>query len=423
MSSQGRARHWLSVRDLNLSDRLEEMIDAGVGSFKIEGRLKDMAYVRNVVGWYRSRLDEIFFRRPDLKRASQGSVALDFEPDPAKSFSRGSTHYFLDGPAAGVASLDTPKSLGEAVGTVVSAGREWFGMSGKIALAPGDGICFADETGELRGTYVNRTEDGRVYPNRMDGIGCGTAIFRNYDRRFSGALERSRSRRTLPVEAAVEVTRNRISVTFSDGSSQATASRDGRFDEALDPLRAERTVRAQTAKTGDTSYEVCRIEVRWDMPRFVPVSLLNELRREALSRLDAGRAACYVRRSRREENLRALFPDTELSAEENVVNSLAAGFYREHGVRRIEPGFDAGPIPEGCRVMRTRYCLRRETGQCLRKNPAYRGRLFLASGRHVYELLFDCARCEMSVVYRGERGELAREEGARREWKPGRSRR
>lgn len=112
----GAARHWLSVRDLNLSDRLEEMIDAGVGSFKIEGRLKDMAYVRNVVGWYRSRLDEIFFRRPDLKRASQGSVALDFEPDPAKSFSRGSTHYFLDGPAAGVASLDTPKSLGEAVG-------------------------------------------------------------------------------------------------------------------------------------------------------------------------------------------------------------------------------------------------------------------------------------------------------------------
>ena len=423
MRSQGRARHWLSVRDLNLSDRLEEMIDAGVGSFKIEGRLKDMAYVRNVVGWYRSRLDEIFFRRPDLKRASQGSVALDFEPDPAKSFSRGSTHYFLDGPAAGVASLDTPKSLGEAVGTVVSAGREWFGMSGKIALAPGDGICFADETGELRGTYVNRTEDGRVYPNRMDGIGCGTAIFRNYDRRFSGALERSRSRRTLPVEAAVEVTRNRISVTFSDGSSQATASRDGRFDEALDPLRAERTVRAQTAKTGDTSYEVCRIEVRWDMPRFVPVSLLNELRREALSRLDAGRAACYVRRSRREENLRALFPDTELSAEENVVNSLAAGFYREHGVRRIEPGFDAGPIPEGCRVMRTRYCLRRETGQCLRKNPVYRGRLFLASGRHVYELLFDCARCEMSVVYRGERGKPAREEGARRERKPGRSRR
>ena len=115
--------------------------------------------------------------------------------------------------------------------------------------------------------------------------------------------------------------------------------------------------------------------------------------------------------------------DTELSAEENVVNSLAAGFYREHGVRRIEPGFDAGPIPEGCRVMRTRYCLRRETGQCLRKNPVYRGRLFLASGRYVYELLFDCARCEMSVVYRGERGEPAREEGARRERKPGRPRR
>ena len=118
-----------------------------------------------------------------------------------------------------------------------------------------------------------------------------------------------------------------------------------------------------------------------------------------------------------------LFSRIRSFPQENVVNSLAAGFYREHGVRRIEPGFDAGPIPEGCRVMRTRYCLRRETGQCLRKNPVYRGRLFLASGRHVYELLFDCARCEMSVVYRGERGKPAREEGARRERKPGRSRR
>lgn len=204
MRSQGRVRHWLSVRDLNLSDRLEEMIDAGVGSFKIEGRLKDMAYVRNVVGWYRNRLDEIFFRRPDLKRASQGSVALDFEPDPAKSFSRGSTHYFLDGPAAGVASLDTPKSLGEAVGTVVSAGREWFGMSGKIALAPGDGICFADETGELRGTYVNRTEDGprlsephgrnRVPGRRFSAI--TTVVFRG---RWSAAVPVGRclSRRPL----------------------------------------------------------------------------------------------------------------------------------------------------------------------------------------------------------------------------------
>ncbi|MFQ8827262.1 MAG: DUF3656 domain-containing protein [Alistipes sp.] len=239
----------------------------------------------------------------------------------------------------------------------------------------------------------------------MDGIGCGTAIFRNYDRRFSGALERSRSRRTLPVEAAVEATRDRISVTFSDGSSQATASRDGRFDEArsgagrADGPGADSQDRRQ-------SYEVCRIEVRWDMPRFVPVSLLNELRREALSRLDAGRAACYVRRSRREENLRALFPDTELSAEEtssirwppaSTASTACVGSSRGSTRARFQ----------GCRVMRTRYCLRRRRGSASgRTRPI--GDAFLASGRHVYELLFDCARCEMSVVYRGERGEPVR---------------
>ena len=149
-------------------------------------------------------------------------------------------------------------------------------------------------------------------------------------------------------------------------------------------------------------------------------TLLERLTGQPIEVFGAGRTDAGVHAFAQQANFHI---DTELSAEENVVNSLAAGFYREHGVRRIEPGFDAGPIPEGCRVMRTRYCLRRETGQCLRKNPAYRGRLFLASGRHVYELLFDCARCEMSVVYRGERGEPVREEGARRERKPGRSRR
>ena len=398
-----RGRHLLSVQDMNLSGRLGELVDAGVGSFKIEGRLKDIAYVRNIVAWYRAELDAILAGRSGFERPSDGVGIPDFTPDPSRSFSRGSTFYFLDGPRRGIASFDTPKSLGEPVGTVRSVERDRFSLSGNTELAPGDGLCLIGPQGRLAGTNVNRAENGVVWPNRMDGIAPGMKAYRNYDHTFVTALKGSRTRRAIPVSAVVGIGAAHLSLTLDDGRTAVTVTRDGSFDEALNAAKAEETIRSQVSRTGDTIFTVTRVGIDSDAPRFVPASVLGALRREATAELERARTARTTRRERRPEKRQALFPRRELSGDENVVNPLARQFYTEHGVGRIEPGYDLSDDFAGRRVMRMRYCLRREIGQCLREGASQRGPLFIRNGSRVYELQFDCSRCEMSVVCPDER--------------------
>ena len=391
-------KHLLSLRDLNLSQHLDDMANAGVSSFKIEGRLKDINYVRNVVGWYRNRLDGLIAGRSDLRRASQGVSALDFSPDPRKSFSRGATSYYINGASRGAASFDTPKSFGEPVGKATRVARDFVEGAGLGVLAAGDGVCFAGPDGGLVGTRVNRVEGDRIFLNRPGGIRAGTALFRNYDRRFVAALNRARTRRRIQVAAYVSVGPQRLALTLDDGRVSAGCSVDGDFAAAHNPSQAEETIRTQISKTGDTIYAVSGVEIRCDEPRFVPVAVLNALRRTCIEKLDGNRSAAYPGPVRRPENRQAVFPQTALTGADNVTNPLAERFYREHGVETVEAGYDLNDRFDGVRVMRMRYCLRREIGQCLRERPDYRGRLFIETGRSRYELMFDCKRCEMSVV-------------------------
>lgn len=171
----------LSVRDLNLSDRIGELIDAGITSFKIEGRLKDVGYIKNVVSHYRQRIDRALASRPGFCRSSVGESRPDFQPDPSKSFTRGESEYFFDGRRAGVASFDTPKSVGEFVGRVARVDGRNFTLAGPHDLAPGDGICFRTWNG-LAGTNVNEVAGNRIVPNRMEGVVPGAEVFRNFDR-------------------------------------------------------------------------------------------------------------------------------------------------------------------------------------------------------------------------------------------------
>ena len=192
-------KHLLSVRDMNLSAHLGELLDAGVTSFKIEGRLKDVNYIRNVVAFYRRATDEALAARPRLGRASVGESVPDFTPDTAKSFTRGESEYFFAGRCAGVASFDTPKAVGERIGRVVRVERGAFRLDAAEGrtLAAGDGICFVTPGG-LVGTNVNAAEGGRIVPRRMEGIVPGAEVFRNYDRAFTLRVERSRTRRVIP---------------------------------------------------------------------------------------------------------------------------------------------------------------------------------------------------------------------------------
>lgn len=282
-----RGKHLLSVRDLNLADRLGALIDAGVTSFKIEGRLKDEGYIRNVVAYYRRRLDGAIASRDDCRRASVGETRLDFTPDPAKSFTRGESEYFLMGRSAGVASFDTPKSVGEFVGRVAACDVRGFTLDRDAVLAAGDGICIGAD-----GTNVNSVEGRRIAPNRMPAsIRPGAAVYRNLDSRFRLQLERSRMRRVIPAEACVTVASDRVTFRYTDCEGlSAEASCEGVFEPAGDPAKMAEGLRTQAARSGDTPFDVQRVEVtgaEW----FVPLSLAGALRREALAELRRLRVA------------------------------------------------------------------------------------------------------------------------------------
>lgn len=389
-------KHLLSVRDLNLSAHLGELLDAGVTSFKIEGRLKDIDYIRNVVAYYRRAVDEALATRPGLRRASVGESVPDFGPDPAKSFTRGESAYFLAGKRAGVASFDTPKSVGEYAGRVVRVEGRSFRLEGPAELAPGDGICFVTEQG-LVGTNVNAAEGRRITPNRMEGIAPGVEVYRNYDLGFHKLVERSRTRRVLPVRAEIEAAADGVSFRYTDCEGvSASVVRSGPLDEAKNPAANEAALRTQAARSGDTIFSVREVEVR-GAERFVPASLAAELRRECLAKLLEARLERDLGHRILPEG-DAPYPAERLSAEENVTNRLAEAFYRDHGVRDIERGLDLEPTTAGRRVMRSAYCIRREIGQCLRERPTLREPLYLERGAKRYRLEFDCRRCEMSLV-------------------------
>ena len=390
-------KHLLSVRDMNLSHRIGDLLDAGVTSFKIEGRLKDTNYIKNVVAYYRRAVDEALAVRPGFVRSSAGESVPDFTPDPSKSFTRGESEYFFAGKRPGVASFDTPKAVGEYVGRVAKVFGNGFTLLGEADLAPGDGICFITPHG-VTGTNVNAAEGRRIVPNRMEGIVAGAEVYRNSDRLFNLRLERSRTRRVIPATAVAEVSAEGFAMTYTDCEGvTASAARTVPLDRAKNPEANAAALRAQAMKSGDTIFAVRDAEVRgaeW----FVPASLAAEVRREALSALDEARRNRPLEHRILPENPAARYPSERLTAEENVTNRLAEAFYRDHGVRQIERGLDLAPTTAGHRVMRSAYCIRREIGECLRERPRLRGDLYLEHGAHRYRLEFDCAACEMSLI-------------------------
>ena len=390
-------KHLLSVRDMNLSHRIGDLLDAGVTSFKIEGRLKDTNYIKNVVAYYRRAVDEALAVRPGFVRSSAGESVPDFTPDPSKSFTRGESEYFFAGKRPGVASFDTPKAVGEYVGRVAKVFGNGFTLLGEAELAPGDGICFITPHG-VTGTNVNAAEGRRIVPNRMEGIVVGAEVYRNSDRLFNLRLERSRTRRVIPATAVAEVSAEGFAITYTDCEGvTASAARTVPLDRAKNPGANASALRVQAMKSGDTIFAVRDAEVRgaeW----FVPASLAAEVRREALSALDEARRNRPLEHRILPENPAARYPSVRLTAEENVTNRLAEAFYRDHGVREIERGLDLAPTTAGHRVMRSAYCIRREIGECLRERPRLRGDLYLEHGAHRYRLEFDCAACEMSLI-------------------------
>lgn len=375
-----RDRHLLSLKDFNASDRLEELIGAGVTSFKIEGRLKDAAYVKNVTAEYSRLLEEIIARHPgEYRRSSYGKCDISFTPQLDKSFNRGFTHYFLDSRhPSGISQPATPKSMGEVIDDMTQ-------------LNNGDGISWFDASGVYNGVMVNGVKDGRIIGARPFTLPPGAKIHRTFDRQFISRLEKPTAVRTIALDVVLDDT----GVTGRDERGvEARVSLDVTKDIARKPMQP----RGVFEKLGGTLYRLRDFSNKLDAVTFIPASQLTEVRRLLIEALDMANMATYRFDQRRTENPEACYPSERLDYRDNVSNSLARDFYREHGVTDIEPAMETGR-GGGDVVMTTRHCIRRELGACLKQKGARKipAPLTLTSGKMRFDLEFDCARCEMHV--------------------------
>ena len=370
-------KYLLSLRDMNRIHRIEEMMDAGVRSFKIEGRLKDIGYVKNVTAAYRQAIDAILERRPEFVRSSYGTSTYTFTPDLSRSFSRGSTEYFLDGRTNDLASPDTPKSRGREVGHVKEVRRDCIIVSSTEAFSNGDGLCFFDEEGHLQGFRVNRAEGNHLYFNSSpltphSSPRKGDRLWRSYDKQWEDLMAGKTAERRIPARFLLEETEQGFRLTFTadDGTS---CSKDFPAEHQLARTDQTGSTKEVLSKLGDTPYVCTDVEVRFSQPWFIPRSTLAEWRRSLI------------------ENLKLKIESSSKPLDNPVLYKRAT--------------FQSSIFNLQSPLMTCRFCLRHAWGQCLReseklkaKSEKWREPLFLVLGDgRRFRLAFDCKKCEMKV--------------------------
>lgn len=417
-------RHLLSLKDFSAAQYIENMIDCGITSFKIEGRLKDIGYVKNTTAYYRQLLDNLMERhakaiddeclsenvgktdkakeREEWHAASCGKCRFFFVPDPERTFNRGFTDYFLVHRQP-MASLSTQKSLGKMIGTVSCVRRDSITLQTNEVLTPGDGLCFFNKEGELEGLQVNHVQGNTFIPNHLTNVEVGTAIWRNSDFAFEKQLQGKSAERKMAVDMTLSETQDGVTLHIVDEEGiTAEAHIICDKEEAHNPEKTQEQWQRQLQKLGDTAFVLRELELP-SHPSFLPASQLNELRRLAIANLTEKRlsthrpAACL-----RVKNDIPYF-EKHLNYLGNVVNNKAEEFYKHHGTSILEYGLEKTKDYDNKALMTSKYCLRFELGQCLcLKNntvvaPQYQGNLLLRNNKRLFRLSFDCKRCEMSI--------------------------
>lgn len=396
-------RYLLSMRDMNRSAHLEQMMDAGVRSFKIEGRLKDIPYVKNVVAYYRQALDSIFERRPEYGRSSSGRSVFGFLPRPEAAFNRGYTDYFLHGRTPDLCNPITPKSMGERVGVVKDLRRDCVIVAGSAAFQNGDGLCFLNDDRRLEGFRVNKAEGNHLYVRQLPrSLRRGMPLWRNQSMQFDAEMARPTAVRKLSLSWVLDETPDGFMLTarVEDGR---TASRSFTYDK--EPARTPQTenIERQLSRLGDTVFRTERVEIRLTDNWFLPSSVLSGWRKAVVEELLQSRSSL----ERKTAPLRQISQTTDfllprvLTYRGNVANRLARRFYERNGVEHVEPALEVKPreTSSDLQLMTCRYCILSQLGHCLRKNPprwAMPLSLRLADGRR-FRLQFDCKNCRMNV--------------------------
>ena len=394
-----KGKHLLSLKDMNQSDNLEELLDSGASSLKIEGRLKDVSYVKNVTAYYRQKLDALFKRRKEYVRASSGSVKLAFRPQLDKSFSRGFTDYFAHGRNPGIFSFNTPKSLGEEVGTVKEIRGNYLTVAGVKAFSNGDGLCYLDAQGRLQGFRVNRVENNKLFPQEMPRIKPKTVLYRNFDQEFDRIMQKKSAERKLVVDVSLAENNFGFTLTMCDEDGNSVSMALSKDKELARTSQHDNLIN-QLGKLGNTPFVPRNIEVDLSENWFIPSSELAELRRATVEKLLALRRINYHCELWRMPETEHPYPQKELTYLGNVMNKEAAAFYQKHGVEKIAPAFEM-EHPEGAALMFCKHCLRYSMGWCpvhhKVKSP-YREPYYLVSGDgKKFRLQFDCKNCQMKV--------------------------
>ncbi|MCM1377117.1 MAG: U32 family peptidase [Clostridium sp.] len=384
--------HFLSLKDFNATSLLGQLLEVGVSSFKIEGRLKDTDYVKNIVGHYRKEIDRIITESDGRYiRSSKGESILDFTPNPEKSFNRGFTHYFLEQQPGkprptGIWAPETPKSRGELIYDI-------------RMLRSGDGISFFNKEGEYTGMVVNGVENGKIRSNRKTSIPRDSEIRRTYDKEWQKLMLRPTARRVLDLD----ITLDSHGVTVIDDRGVYV-----RLPLEIEVQKAEKAMdfRRPFEKLGNTPFRLREFHCNLPEDSFIPLSYLTALRRKLVESLQRVARATHPLCLRRGENRDAKYPENTLTYVDNVANSKAEALYRSHGVEKIEPAMECrknGKARAGERVMTTRHCILRELGICLKDKGGKRGLKFplkIQSGPISFDLKFDCNRCEMQLLSR-----------------------
>lgn len=407
--------HLLSLKDMCRIDSLEQLADAGVTSFKIEGRLKDINYVRNVTAAYSNQLNEIISRRgSEYERASSGVCDIRFTPNLNKTFNRGFTDYFLNGRTSDLASFYTPKAMGEYVGKVKEIRGNSFNVAGTTSFANGDGLCFINSNNELEGFRINRAEGNRLFPLRMPrGLRKGIALYRNSDQLFEKELNGDNVQRKLGIRINIKASAEglHIEAKTCDEKLHINLQKDISLEKAQ--KSQVDNIKRQISKFGNTIFTVEDVIVEpTDFPWFIPNSILAEIRRQATDELMGRLSEMSENQKDTKTNDQAQqLPDNgkgsfhSISSYQhpymyNIANRLAHSFYEQEGMSDITPAFEIRK-PSSPLVMQCRYCLRHELGQCkkshkqsgLLKEPLH---LRLADGR-TFRLEFDCKKCQMNI--------------------------
>lgn len=422
--NQGRVvaydKHLLSMKDNDQSANLEALLDAGIQSLKIEGRYKDMGYVKNITAHYRLLLDEILERRPEFYRASSGVTQVAFTPNVDKTFHRGHTTYFANGRLDDIGAFDSPKFVGLHVGYVTRLGPDWFELETNEDLANGDGLNYMHKR-EVVGVQANTVEKKsvnengtiwRVHPNekmaQFASLKVGMSVHRNRDQQWEMALTKKSSDRKIALWLRLSETEQGLSLALSDADGIASVTEIALpFEPAQQAEKAFTNLRESLAKLGNTMFYAEQVEVQLPRAWFVPSSVINALRRDAVAAHEEQRLRLWQRPLRTPEQIPLVpYPETSLSYLANVYNEKARHFYHRHGVQLIAAAYEAHEEPGEVPLMITKHCLRFAFNLCPKQAKGVTGvqgqvkaePMTLVSGDEKFNLRFDCKPCEMHVM-------------------------